>query len=166
MLLIWSAIVLVDIHCSNSRSQKWQSFFTAAFHISGSRSAGFFLRSRVSWCGGWCMASLLANSSSSAGWMKFELLKTAQQNDSMMFSMKPKTAHLIFINIKITILRACVQTKNEIGDTTINDEKLVLWYSDYPALHNSTLYQISVVPKLNATQQKKNQTHQVHIFHD
>lgn len=52
ILLMWSAIVLVDIHLSTSRTQNGLSLFTAVFHILGSRSPGFFLRSRVSCCGG------------------------------------------------------------------------------------------------------------------
>lgn len=86
ILLMWSAIMLVDIHPSTSRSQNGRRSSIAAFHMSGSRSPGFFLRSRVSGCGGRCIRSLLANSSSSAGWMKLELFKTAQGNHDMMLN--------------------------------------------------------------------------------
>lgn len=76
MLLMWSAIESVDFHPSTSRTQNGRSLFSAVLHVSESRSPGFFLRSRVNRCGGQCVLKLLANSSSSAGWMKLELLRT------------------------------------------------------------------------------------------
>lgn len=76
MLLMWSAIESVDFHPSTSRTQNGRSLFSAVLHVSESRSPGFFLRSRVNRCGGQCVLKLLANSSSSAGWMKLELMSS------------------------------------------------------------------------------------------
>lgn len=76
MLLMWSAIVSVDFQPSTRRTQRGQSPLSALLHVSGSRSPGFFLRSRVSRCGGQCVLNALENSSSSAAWMKLELMSS------------------------------------------------------------------------------------------
>lgn len=86
ILLMWSAIVLVDIHLSTSRSQNGLRSSIAVFHMSGSRSPGFFLKSMVSGCGGRCICSLFANSNKSAGLMKLELSKTTQGNHEIIFN--------------------------------------------------------------------------------
>lgn len=67
MLLMWSAMVLVDVHSSASTTHQGRSSCRAAVHTLGARSPGFFLRSRVSRRRGGWVFSLLANSSSSAG---------------------------------------------------------------------------------------------------
>lgn len=80
MLLMWSAMVLVDFQFSTRRTQRGRRLLRTVLHVSGSLSPGFFLRSRISRCGGQCVLSASENSSRSAAWMKLQLFNT-QRND-------------------------------------------------------------------------------------
>lgn len=72
-------MVLVDAQPSTRTWQTAESCSTAALHVSGSRSHGFLLRSRVSCWERRALWSPLAKSNRSAGWIKLELFKKTKK---------------------------------------------------------------------------------------